>query len=180
MRGGNVCSVMRGGRGRCTHHTAARRHSHSHSVCLHHAAHPQSTRTTVLHPCGACPPHTTSHHTRHCPLLTDTLSPQTACSSQATLNTICSSQISNNSLLLTSSTFTVCSSQTGRATQLAPHKRTYTHTQLHTQHNIKHNLASHSASVLLSCLSLNSQTPRTAPKLNYIYSKLTLNYKPIN
>jgi hypothetical protein len=49
-------------------------------------------------------------------------------------------------LLLTDLTSTVCSSQTGRATQLAPHKRT--HTQLHTHHNIKHNLASHSASVL--------------------------------
>ena len=114
MRGGNVCSVMRGGRGRCTHHAAARRHSHSHSTCLHHAAHPLSTRTTVLHPRGACPPHTTSHHTRHCPLLTDTHTPQPytppGTTSRHCLSTQTSSTyynphghtLSTNSLLLTS------------------------------------------------------------------------------
>jgi hypothetical protein len=180
MRGGNVCSVMRGGRGRCTHHTAARRHSHSHSVCLHHAAHPQSTHTTVLHPRVACPPHTTSHHTRHCPLLTDTLSPQTACSSQATLNTICSSQISNNSLLLTSSTsLSAPHRQAVLHSLLLTSARTHTHTASHTaQHQTQPRLPLSFRPPLLSLTQLPDS--RTAPKLNYIYSKLTLNYKPLS
>jgi hypothetical protein len=113
MRGGNVCSVMRGGRGRCTHHAAARRHSHSHSVRLHHAAHPLSTRTTVLHPRGACPPHTTSHHTRHCPLLTDTHTPQ-PCTPPGTTSRHCLST-------QTSSTYNPLLTGTLHK-QLAPHK----------------------------------------------------------
>jgi hypothetical protein len=198
MRGGNVCSVMRGGRGRCTHHAAARRHSHSHPVRLHHAAHPLSTRTTVLHPRGACPPHTTSHHTRHCPLLTDThtqpctppgttsrhclstqtsstynplltgtLSPQTACSSQATLNTICSSQISNNSLLLTS--FTLLLSAPHRQAVLHSLLLTSARTHTHT-HNFTHSTTSNTTSPptqLPSSSPVSHSTPRLRePLLN--------------
>jgi hypothetical protein len=191
MRGGNVSSVMRGGRGRCTHHTAARRHSHSHSVCLHHAAHPQSTHTTVLHPRVRSPPHHVTHclstqttSTYNCPLLTD----------HSPTNSLLLTSLSQHDLLLTDRPpTTACSSQASLSLS-APHRqavlhsllltsaRTHTHTASHTaQHQTQPRLPLCFRPPRHQTLSLSTpRLRRTAPKLNYIYSKLTLNYKPIN
>jgi hypothetical protein len=132
-----------------SHHrpSPSRRLSSTHHVTPHSslsAPHGHSHTTTV---------HATWHHVTTLSVHTDLLhiqpaphghTPQTACSSQATLNTICSSQITN-SLLLTS--FTLLLSAPHRQavlhSLLLTSARTHTHIQLHTQHNTQHNLASH-------------------------------------
>jgi hypothetical protein len=166
-----------GGGGGVTRH-AHDTHTATPRVCSsQHTHRPSSSPTftslspvlpTPRHALWHGPPVTSSPHTltqRTHPLRSSrTLSTQ-ACSSQATLNTICSTQISNNSLLLTSFTFTVCSSQTGRATQLAPHKRTYTtHTHTHTHtHHFTHSTTSNTTSPptpLPSSSPVSHSTPR--------------------
>jgi hypothetical protein len=123
-----------------SHHrpSPSRRLSSTHHVTPHSslsAPHGLSHTTTV---------HATWHHVTTLSVHTDLLhiqpaphghTPQTACSSQATLNTICSSQITN-SLLLTS--FTLLLSAPHRQavlhSLLLTSARTHTHIQLHTQH----------------------------------------------
>lgn len=157
-----------------SHHrpSPSRRLSSTHHVTPHSslsAPHGLSHTTTV---------HATWHHVTTLSVHTDLLHIQPAPHGHTlSTNSLLLTSHSQHDLLLTDHKqlaphklhpFTVCSSQTGRATQLAPHKRTYTHTHT-TSHTAQHPTQPrlpHSASVLLSCLSLNSQTPRTAPKLN--------------
>ena len=122
-----------------THHNRTRHLAPRHDTVCPHRPPPHTTRSSRAHSTNSL---LLTSHSQHDLLLTD------------------HKQLAPHKL----HPFTVCSSQTGRATQLAPHKRTYTHTHT-TSHTAQPRLP-HSASVLLSCLSLNSQTPRTAPKLN--------------
>jgi hypothetical protein len=148
-----------------SHHrpSPSRRLSLTHHVTPHSSLSAPHGNSTTVH---ATWRHVTTLSTQtsstYNPLLTGTLSPQTACSSQATLNTICSSQISTNSLLLTS--FTLLLSAPHRQAVLhsllltSARTHTHTHTTSHTaQHQTQPRLPL-SASVLLSCfpLSLNS------------------------
>jgi hypothetical protein len=150
-------------------------------------AHPQSHLVTDLHlapvlstphhalwygPPVTSSPHTHTAQTHFAVRSSRTLSTQ-ACSSQASLSLSAPHrQATLHSLLLTSAR---THSTHIKHVHTAQHRTTSPPTQLplsSTVHASPNSLSQLPARLL--------QTPQTAPKLNYIYSKLTLNFKPIN